>query len=39
MVLDLRHAYRRLSLKRSWIYRFITEGWDESLRPAAVAVE
>jgi hypothetical protein len=39
MVLDLRHAYRRLSLKRSWIYRFITEGWDESLHPAAVAVD
>jgi predicted DNA-binding transcriptional regulator AlpA len=31
MLLDLKAAFRRLSLRRSWIYRFITEGWNERL--------
>jgi hypothetical protein len=39
MVLDLARAYRRLRLKRSWIYRFITEGWDEAMCPAVVTAD
>ncbi len=31
MLLDLKEALQRLSLKRSWIYRFITQGNDRLL--------
>ncbi|RMF74495.1 MAG: GNAT family N-acetyltransferase [Acidobacteria bacterium] len=31
LVLDLKAAYRRLRAKGTWIYRFLTEGWDEGL--------
>ncbi|HOX01715.1 MAG TPA: GNAT family N-acetyltransferase [Candidatus Paceibacterota bacterium] len=31
MVLDLPEAYRNLRLHQNWIYRFLTEDWDESL--------
>lgn len=32
MLLDIHEAYRRMSRRRNWIFRFITDGWDEGLR-------
>ena len=29
MLLDLRQAYRRLKAGKSWIFRYITQGWNE----------
>jgi hypothetical protein len=31
MVLDLKSAYQRLRKSRGWLYRFLTDGWPESL--------
>ncbi|NJN64389.1 MAG: GNAT family N-acetyltransferase [Acidobacteria bacterium] len=31
LVLDLKASYQRLRRQGSWIYRFLTEGWDERL--------
>ncbi|MEM8960170.1 MAG: GNAT family N-acetyltransferase [Acidobacteriota bacterium] len=31
MLLDLKAAYQRMSQKRRWIFRYITEGWGERL--------
>jgi hypothetical protein len=31
LVLDLKSAYQRLRAKGTWIYRFLTEGWDDTL--------
>jgi hypothetical protein len=32
LILDLRAGYRRLASSRSWLFRYLTEGWDERLR-------
>lgn len=31
LVLDLKASYQRLRRQGSWIYRFLTDGWDEQL--------
>ncbi len=31
LVLDLAASYKRLRAKGTWIYRYLTEGWDERL--------
>lgn len=31
MLLDLKAAYQRMSGRKSWIFRYITHGWNESL--------
>jgi hypothetical protein len=31
MLLDIKQAYQRLRRRRNWVFRFITEGWDEQL--------
>jgi len=31
LVLDLKAAYNRLNSKGSWIFRYLTESWDEAL--------
>lgn len=31
MLLDLRDAYRRLKNGRNWIFRYITQGWNEQV--------
>ena len=31
MLLDLRTAYQRLRAEKSWVFRYLTEGWDASL--------
>jgi hypothetical protein len=31
LVLDLAESYKRLRAKGTWIYRYLTEGWDERL--------
>ena len=31
MLLDLAAAYKRMSKKRRWIFRYITEGWNERM--------
>ena len=31
MVLDLKAAYQRLRLRSNWIYRYLTNQWDEAL--------
>lgn len=31
MVLNLKAAYQRLKKSRGWLYRFLTDGWPESL--------
>lgn len=31
LVLDLKAAYQKLRRQGSWIYRFLTDGWDEQL--------
>jgi len=39
MLLDIQQAYKRLRAKRSWMFRFITDGWDGVDSPAALACE
>ncbi|MDA8018286.1 MAG: GNAT family N-acetyltransferase [Thermoanaerobaculia bacterium] len=31
MLLDLKAAYQRMSRRKSWIFRYITDGWNEAL--------
>lgn len=31
MLLDLKAAYQRMSQRKSWIFRYITHGWNETL--------
>lgn len=31
MLLDLKAAYQRMSSRRNWIFRYITDGWNERL--------
>ena len=31
LVLDLASAYKRLQSRGNWIFRYLTEGWDEGL--------
>lgn len=30
MILDLKEAYHRLRVSHAWVFRLLTEGWDES---------
>jgi hypothetical protein len=36
MLLDLREAYRRLRQGKNWIFRYITQGWNEPWLEQAV---
>ncbi|MEM8932823.1 MAG: GNAT family N-acetyltransferase, partial [Acidobacteriota bacterium] len=31
MLLDLAKAYRRLQQGKNWIFRYITQGWNEKI--------
>lgn len=31
MLLDLKEAFDRLQKKRSWVFRYITQGWNDSM--------
>lgn len=39
MLLDIKRAYEELRAKRSWVFRFIAEGWQESEEEPSLACE
>ncbi|HVN75924.1 MAG TPA: hypothetical protein VMT19_06380 [Thermoanaerobaculaceae bacterium] len=39
MLLDIRRAYERLRSRRNWMFRFITEGWDDAGGVARLVAE